>query len=56
MDTYLPADFYRLHAAVAEDWRDASSAPPYFPVTKSTRSDDAQREGERIVDPGWVGI
>ena len=56
MNTYLPADFYRLHDAGAEDWRDASSAPFASVVATPFIRGDAQRERERIVDPCWVAL
>lgn len=56
MDTYLPADFHRLHDAAAEDWRDASSVPFAPVVATPIIRGDAQRERERIVDPGWLAI
>ena len=55
MDTYLPADFHRLHEAAAEDWRDASSSPLGFAAARPCRG-DAQREAERVVDPSWLAI
>jgi len=56
MDTYLPADFHRLHDAAAEDWRDAASAPFGLVAGMPAIRADALRERERSVDPGWLAI
>ena len=56
MDTYLPADFYRLHDAAAEDWRDSSTSPARAAALNLSERPQARGDGERIVDPGWVAI
>ncbi|MEP6939169.1 MAG: hypothetical protein ABI846_05350 [Rudaea sp.] len=56
MDTYLPADFHRLHDASAVDWRDASTTPALPGVAKLSARPEARSDGDRIVDPGWVAI
>lgn len=56
MDTYLPADFHRLHDAAVEDWRDAPASTPGCSARKPVWRADALCERERAVDPGWLAI
>ena len=56
MDIYLPADFYELHDAAPDDWRDISTSSA---THERAQASNAQRDTDAIdspytcVDPLW---
>jgi len=55
MDTYLPADFRKLHDSAPDDWRDAPSAwAREYPSAADATHDLEERERiNRCADPQW---